>query len=536
MARKSRKNLDAVAYVEPSSVFYNAGAYIRLSTDDKKKRGDSLETQRGIIDNFVASSPDMRLVDMYSDNNATGTNFERPGFQRLLMDIERGRINCIIVKDVTRFGRNAIDAGYYIEKYLPSLGVRFISVTDSFDSISCDGGMMLPLKNIISESYALDISRKCRSVQRQNIQEGRFVGRLAPYGYMKSPTDCRRLIIDEESAPVVQQMFEWAINGNSASEIARRLSESGVMPPSHRNHARGLNKSENLLGKGCWQPNAVRSILTDRVYVGDMVQGKTRTVSGKQAAVDPSEWICVPNTHEPVVSRELFGQVQALLRELREKTQSYNKFGAYSPNMFKGKIFCQSCGHPMHRHRQNKDGTYAFHCDSRWKYGKDACVQVSAKEVAVKAEILALLDAQGKAFVSALPQSIADAADNSNDAELAEINLELGKNGHMLKSLYESMVSGMITTGEFVEMKARYQAKIDALSQRADKVRNHAYESKARAARHDDISQATSRAISSRELTGDVVDKLVDKILVCPDKSLIITLCFTDEPEVRRCG
>ena len=183
MARKSRKNIEAVVTVEAAPTIYNAGAYTRLSSDDKKKRGDSLETQKDIIENFVAAMPDIRVVETYTDNNATGTNFDRPDFQRMLADAESGRINCIIVKDLSRFGRNAIDAGYYLEKYLPSIGVRFIAVTDSFDSNEGDGGILLPLKNLISESYALDISRKCKSVQRQNIRDGRFVGRMAPYGY-----------------------------------------------------------------------------------------------------------------------------------------------------------------------------------------------------------------------------------------------------------------------------------------------------------------------------------------------------------------
>ncbi len=143
----------------------------------------------------------------------TGTNFERPGFQNMLKDAENGLINCIIVKDLTRFGRNAIDAGYYLERYLPALGVRFIDVTDSYDSLYSDGGIILPLKNLISEAYALDIGRKVRSVHEQNIADGRFVGRLAPYGYQKSPKDCHKLIIDEETAPIVRQIFAWAVEG-----------------------------------------------------------------------------------------------------------------------------------------------------------------------------------------------------------------------------------------------------------------------------------------------------------------------------------
>lgn len=167
MARKSRKHLiDTVDVPTFERMQYKAAGYIRLSGDDTKKRGDSLETQRNIIERHIAALHGIRLVDIYTDNKISGTGFERPEFQRMLDDIESGKINCIIVKDVSRFGRNAIDAGYYMEFYLPQRNVRFISITDSYDSLDGDGGILLPLKNIIAESYALDIGRKCRAVHR----------------------------------------------------------------------------------------------------------------------------------------------------------------------------------------------------------------------------------------------------------------------------------------------------------------------------------------------------------------------------------
>jgi DNA invertase Pin-like site-specific DNA recombinase len=216
MARKSRKAIETSIMAQPEQLIYNAGAYIRLSSDARRKPGDSLENQQDIIENHIATSPDIRLVEIYCDNQTTGTNFDRSDFNRMLEDAQSGRINCIIVKDLSRFGRNSIDSGYYIEKQLPAMGVRFIAVTDAFDSKDGDGGVMIPLKNMIAESYALDISRKCRAVQQQNIQDGRFVGRLAPYGYSKAPDDCHRLVIDEEAAAVVRQMFDWAASGMGA--------------------------------------------------------------------------------------------------------------------------------------------------------------------------------------------------------------------------------------------------------------------------------------------------------------------------------
>ena len=541
MARKSRKNIETVIATEAVQTVYSAGAYTRLSSADKKKRGDSLETQKDIIENFVAAMPDIRIVGTYTDNNATGTNFDRPGFQRMLADAESGRINCIIVKDLSRFGRNAIDAGYYLEKYLPSLGVRFIAVTDSFDTNEGDGagspcgGILLPLKNLISESYALDISRKCKSVQRQNIRDGRFVGRMAPYGYDKDPADCHHLVADPGAAPVVRQIFAWAFEGKRAGEITRVLNDAGIMPPSRYKQAKGLIQNEKLIGTVYWKKQTVVSILTDRVYTGDMVQGKTRTVNHKELAVDPDEWVCVPGTHEAVVSREVFEQVQKLREMFSADDRAVRRAAVpFTPNVFKGKILCARCGHPMHRHRQNKDGTYWYRCESQHRYSKDACVQVSVKEADLKEEVLALLHKQAAVILGGyirLEATNKMSQDNvgSTDTELREITRQLADSGRFLKSLYESMVEELITPEEFTSMKAGYEAKIEALSRRADMIRANQRQRSADVSEYRSLAEAVSAAVTNDELSAEIIDRLVDRIEVNPDKSFEVVLKFCDE-------
>lgn len=539
MARKSRKQ-PVVEKAAPEQINYGAAAYIRLSSDARRKPGDSLENQQDIIENFIAASPDIRLVDVYIDNQATGTNFERPAFQRMLEDAECGRINCIIVKDLSRFGRNAIDSGYYIEKHLPALGVRFIAITDLFDSLEGDGGVLLPLKNVIAESYALDISRKCRSVQRQNIQDGRFVGRMAPYGFAKSPEDCHRLVIDEEAATIVRQMFNWAAGGIGAGEITRMLNEQGVLPPSRYKWEKGLITNEKLLGKPFWQKRVVTDILRDRVYVGDMVQGKTRTTANRQCSVKREDWICVPDTHDPVVSHEVFDRVQLLLQRVTEQDKQVRRSAIpYSPHLFKGKVFCAHCGHTMHRHRQNKDGIYWYRCQSQWKIHKDACYLVSVKEEELKAAIFDLLHKHAEAILGGYLQMERMAPVNAaaTDGELEDINRQLASSGHFLKSLYESMLAGLITADEFSAMKAGYEAKIEALSQRADLLRARRRERKIEQESYREFADAASDAIASHELSADIIDMLVEKILVRQDKSFEVVLRFQNEfGEVKRVG
>jgi len=501
-----------------------------MSRDDAA-RGDSLETQRYLIENFAAASPDIRLVEVYTDNKTTGTNFERPAFQRMLADIERGRINCIIVKDVTRFGRNAIDTGYYLERYLPQRGVRFIAITDSHDSLDGDGGILLPLKNIISESYALDIGRKCRAVQRQNIADGLFVGRLAPYGYKKATDDCHQLTIDADTAPIVHQIFSWASDGVSVNDIARRLSAEGIPSPSHYNYDKGFNKSETMLGAIYWKANTVRKIINDRVYVGDMVQGKTQQMNNNKTYNDPSKWICVPNTHEPIISRDMFDQVQVIRQAVSERAMTIKQNSTpFTTNVFSGKVFCAKCGYPMKRKRQYSNGIYWFRCESQAKYSEGACTVVSVKETDLIAEIMAMLHKQAEAILGkCISLEKAAALPDNCAAELREINAGLDKDGRVLQSLYESMVSGLISKSEFLQMKADYESKIAALSARADEIRNRQYELKTHAVEYRDLADAISAAVCNEKLTAEIIDKLIQEIRVSPDKSFSVLFRFKDE-------
>lgn len=535
MARKSRKNIDIVEKVPVNDIkCYKAAGYVRLSSDDKKKRGDSLQTQQNIIENYIASASDIQLFDIYTDNNATGTNFDRHGFQKMLVDAESGKINCIIVKDLTRLGRNAIDSGYYLERYLPALGVRFIAVTDGYDSINGDGGILLPFKNIISESYALDISRKCKAVQRQNIAEGRFVGRLAPYGYSKSPDDCHQLVINEETAPVIRRIFEWACAGVPTNEMAKRLNAENIPSPSHYNFAKGFNTSEKLLGTIYWHPNVIRTILSERVYIGDMVQGKTQKVNHVQLDVEPEKWVCVESTHEAIISKETFMRVQEMLTVIYEKAKAIQTGNPYSANLFKGKIRCARCGFSMKRHRQNKDGIYWFRCESQWIYSKNACVQVSVKETDLIAGIFAELqkmstDIRGR--LAGLKDVCGETQKDISERELRKINQSLDKGGRMLKSLFENLVCGIISQDEFTQMKADYEMRISTLSCRADEIRNEQRNNEKQLANHLDISDAISAALNTGELTAELVDSLIDRIIVYPNKSFDIQFRFESEFE-----
>lgn len=351
MARKSRVNrsVPEVAVSEQKPVFI-AGLYARLSNEESSV--ETLENQVNLLESFVKDQEDMTVSGIYKDFGFSGTTFERPGFERLMEDAKRGKINCIVVKDLSRLGRNYIETGDYIEKIFPFLGIRFVSVNDCFDTLHTDGaaGMMVSLKNLINDVYAKDISRKIIGSFRTKQQKGEYIGLVAPYGYLKSPEDKHRFIVDEVTAPVVRDIFRMFLEGHGTDYIARELDARGIDSPRRYRCSIGVTKSERYL-KSRWGRSAVNTILTNRAYLGHMVQGKVKQELCnhiKKQYVPEDEWIVVENTHEAIVDEATFRKVQKEIerrrnfqRERRERCQasSYKE-----ENYLKGYMRCGCCG------------------------------------------------------------------------------------------------------------------------------------------------------------------------------------------------
>jgi hypothetical protein len=266
-----------------------------------------------------------------------------------------------------------------------------------------------------------------------------------------------------------------------------------------------------------------------------MVQGKSTRVNNKRTEISPDKWVCIPNTHEAIINREFFEEVQLVMLNKSEYDKSTRQsFGGYSPNIFKGKIYCAYCGHLMARNRQNKDGIYWYRCCSKWKYGKDSCIQVSVKEAELKTVILTLLQQQSKILLGryiAFEKANGSQEHDKTEAELREINQALEKDGRMLKSLFESMVGGVITKDEFVQMKSEYETKIAALSSRADEIRNAHRKTKKRTNEYSDITQAVAAAVNDDRLSAEIIERLIEKIHVRPDKSVDIFFKYRSEFE-----
>jgi DNA invertase Pin-like site-specific DNA recombinase len=539
MARKSRKIIEPLPIeISPTMSVYNAAAYIRLSVEDNKRKGDSVETQKAILENHISLSSEIKLHDFYIDNGISGSTFEREAFKQMLNDAENGVINCIIVKDLSRLGRNAIDTGYYIEKYLPSIGCRFISVNDDYDSSTVDensgAGVILPLKNIINEAYALDIGRKIKAQQRQAMKDGEFVGARPPYGYLKAENDCHKLVVDPVAASIVCDIFTWFLDGVSVNHIVRRLNERGIDTPSHYRKTLGIITNENLIGNGAWQTFTITRILQDEVYMGDMVQGKSQSTARKQTKVDEGQWIRVYNTHEQIIDRDVYANVQERLKALADKSESRTK-NPYTPNIFKGKVFCGHCGGSMHRRRgwmRRKTGEerYVFNCLSNSRKARGSCKSFMVQEEEVKETLLLLIQSQadvalGNSLKLRKNASETDIIREKAKHELAMIKNETNKDGRMFKSLYESLVSGLITADEYREMREGYETKMQKYLARSAELEKTLGELDKQITEYLEVSDLITNA-DSIGITDKIIDSLVGQIRFFSDKSIEVDFLF----------
>ena len=538
MPRKSRKQLNAASDLAPvlatqaPKPMYHAGAYIRLSVVDRRNKGDSIETQQAIINAFIAKHSDIELCDVYIDNGHSGQSFDRPQFKRMLADMEGGKINCCITKDLSRLGRNAIDSGYYIERHFPSIGVRYIAISDDYDSADGQcGGIMVSLKNMINEAYALDVSRKIKATVRMNIRKGKFVGSSAPYGYFKSREDCHQLVMDEYAAPIVRHMFEMAAAGQRHQAVLAWLNDNRIMPPRRYFHAIGLaSAKETGALTEWWSLRAVRDTLGNRVYCGVMIQGRTQMIGGAHTKLPESDWTVTENAHEAIVSRELFEAVQNAWPRKKAPEEPYYK-SPNAPNIFAKKLFCAQCGHAVLRKRGGEK-FYKYLCNVGVMYTKDACGGLKITEKSLKGLMLEMVRRYEPFLAQALQPTAHVAGTSASDSlkhDLASALSEHDRNSRFLKGLYESLVQGDISDCEYKFMKGDYEAKIASIAEQIAYLRESIH---IRAKQEKELSQAhksVQRIEGIDDLTAEIIDKLVEKIRIDHNGRLAVKFRFLDD-------
>jgi DNA invertase Pin-like site-specific DNA recombinase len=450
---------------------YHAAVYVRLSKEDgDKEESDSIVNQKDLIRAFLADKPEICICGEFVDDGYSGADFNRPSFKRMVSQIEAGQIDCVVVKDLSRFGRNFVEAGRYIDQIFPAMGIRFIAVNDHYDSVNgrtSSDRILIPFKNLINDAFCRDISIKVRSQLEIKRKKGDFIGSFAVYGYQKSPEDRHKLAVDDYAAGIVKDIFRWKLEGASQQRIADRLNERGILSPMEYKRFCGLSYQSGFQvnPKSRWTAVTVGRILRNEFYIGTLVQGKRTTPNHKvkKTIVKPSgEWVRVENSHPPIIDREDFLAVEKLL--LQDTRVAPNEQEVY---LLSGLVFCGDCGQNMVRNSVCRNGkTYVYYmCGNNRTNRACSSHRISDKLLeesvflSLKQHIDNIAD-MGRilAYLETLPYHQAEV--EKVDIQRVKRQEEAERYRRLKSSLYESLTEGLIDKAEYLEMKAIYDAKL----------------------------------------------------------------------------
>ena len=539
MPRKSR--------LDEKNNYWNTALYIRLSREDgDKEESDSISNQRDILLSFVADCEDLKTYDIYIDDDYSGTNFDRPGFLRMMADIKSGDVNCVVVKDLSRFGRNYIEVGNYIEQIFPFLNVRFISVNDNLDSVKNPEQMdsiIVPFKNLINDEYARDISKKVRSVLDNKRKRGEFIGSFAAYGYLKDRDNRNRLVIDQEAAPVIRNIYNWYIEGYGFITIAKKLNEMGILNPSAYKKSKGMNYHHpaSAINSELWSDSSVKRILLNQVYIGHTVQGKNKIQSykvRKAVAVPKDEWIVVENTHEAIIERDVWEKVQNLYN--RDKRTSPNADRVY---LFSGLLICADCNRAMNIKNISQPYKYYSYyvCSTFKKFGPGNCTNHTIRTdkleflvyeaIKKQVEIAVDMDRIIKE-INSLPKINLGSRLLNDSLEKQEDNLSRIK-GYK-KSIYEDWKNGDITREEYLQYKDDYEMQIEKISAVIESLNDKIMKA---AEKIDDSNLYLTNFIKYKNferLTREIAVSLIDKIKIHENNEITIVFNFASEYDLVR--
>lgn len=526
--------------MQETTKIWNATLYLRLSRDDgDKEESNSITGQRELLRDFLANHSDIREYTIRVDDGWSGSTFERPGFQKMMEDVKAGRTNCIVVKDLSRFGRNYLDAGEYIEKIFPFLGVRFIAVNDNYDSLGgkkSSDDLIIPFKNLINEAYCRDISVKIRTQLEIKRKKGQYLGSFATYGYLKDEQDKNKLVVDEFAADIVRDMFQWKLEGVSPQDIANTLNRLGVLSPMEYKRSLGMKFTTPFKTnpKAVWSAATVIRILKNPVYTGVLIQGKATTPSykvHKRVTKAESEWCVIENNHEAIVSQMLFDNVQKVLRlDTRRSPEDE------AVTLFNGMVFCGDCGASMVRKTVPAGGRkYVYYVCSANKQDKTACSPHRIRDNALEEIVLDSLKVHIQDVIDMSDLLAMTDTAPLRTAEAQKIQRQLDKKREeyetlqkLLMSLYENLVGGILDREEYIRLKESFSSRaseaekqMDALRDTLTNIREHGTEN----AWMEEFKR--HRGITA--LDRSIVVSLIEKILVHEDDTIEIIYRWQDE-------
>ena len=550
MARTKRKVnplLPVPAQEAPKVRIYQTAGYVRLSVEDSGKPGaDTIEAQKELVLGCIEAQEDMQFCGLYCDNGRTGTNFERPDFERLMEDVRSGKIDCIVVKDLSRFGRNYKETGNSRDRSVPVLDVRVVAVNDNFDTLTAErtaDGYIVPLKNIINEVYSKDIGRKSRSALVTKQQKGEFIGAWAAYGYQKCASDPHRIEPDLETAPVVREIFALRLTGTSYQQIARTLNEREIPSPGRYLCLKGTAKCE-AYANSRWSVAAVKKVLTSEVYLGHMVQGRKRsgfTEGRKPYQAPESEWVIVRNTHEPLIDEETFLAVQTMAAEANSAYKGrlgrYDNLGT-TPNILRGLIFCADCKRPLVRYKSvTNKGTnryYVYICPSHTadlaSCPKKYLHEEKLKEIlwdTLRQEI-ALAGKMGKLAQAYSRSAKVLSREDTLKREIAAARQAVERANRLYDSLFQNYHDKLLTEREYTELRQQYQADGEAAEKRLEALERQRQDERQQTVENPWLTTC-GRFRADTELTEDMAHALIDRVEVDADNRIYITLRYRDE-------
>ena len=555
MARKSRKNMPAVmaesfdgliaptaGKLENEVKLYHAAIYARLSYETEANRErDTVETQIAYLKSFIDRQDDMELADIYADVSFSGTNFERPEFERMMQDIRAGKIDTVITKDLSRLGRNYIDSGTYIERIFPLFHVRYIAVNDDFDTNREGTDLTMPLKNIINEWYARDLSDKMHASYQTMWKNGEYIYGRPPYGYRKDNT-VKKLVVDKETALIVKQIFEMYLTGMTYSEIARKLQQEGIVSPSKYRYLEqgNIEKAEKARD---WYHLHVKTILTNRHYAGDSVHATREggfNNPDKDRRVSEEHWIIVPDTHEPLVSRELFEKVQKKIKRQVQNLHARNASLGHEKapeNFFPGKCICACCRKNIGVVRSNSGSNYFYYRCTTTPFNRHMKCMAHGrmKYQELHDVVFQVIKSHMKLCLEKTEQTRERNSSNYGvrqynfyAGEIAKVQSSIRKVKSRERDLYEDYKDGIITSEEYLQYQQSYRQQIEDLEQLAEELleRQKCYQKDFLPDK--DWVAAVKKFIGKRKLTKEMADAFVERIVLDKEGNVEITLKYDD--------
>ena len=502
-----------------------AAIYCRLSQDDGSLgESGSIQTQKAILTQYCQEHH-MEIVDCYCDDGWSGTNFDRPAFQRMIGDIEAGRVNTVIVKDLSRFGREYAQMGLYIEHYFEEKGVRFLSLAENIDSSQGLNNLVLPFTNVINSLYARQASEKTKAAHRARAKNGMFLGSRAPYGYQKDPNDRHHLIVDPEAAEVVKEIFRMFADGIGYVRMTKILRERNILNPQayfNQNNPDYYKHSDYWRKPFDWHATSVRAILNNPVYLGKLTFGKTKTkgfFDKRRVPAEESDWIVVEHTHEPLVSQELWDTVHQMMKARRRENGS----GHVQP--FAGLVKCAGCGSSLNASYDKKKGKYTgFSCWVYKNYGKQRCTshaigwqtlnRLVLEDIRRNAQVAKLAAAR---YVGVLLRAKLEKEKGETvraERELKKAEKRIGELDKILAKLYEDQALGKISEARYQAMAPGYEAEQASLQERVNRLREQLAHTQEVQDNVEQFVPLIQKYTDIQELTPHILNELIEKIVV----------------------